>query len=206
MPRRIAGLGLALALAALAGGSPALAQDTCTNAGLIPGEGDLPAFNAAVVCLVNHERAMLGRAPLRSDFRLARAGRHQASDMVRREFFSHFTPEGADVVARVRRTGYIPRRRTWMVGEVLGWELFWASTPQAIVDAWMNSPPHRRALLEPRFRQIGAGAMVGTPVSADPEGVTAAVVLGRVGEDAAARSMRRPRGPLASRAGRPPSG
>jgi uncharacterized protein YkwD len=57
--------------------------------------------------------------------------------------------------------------------------VFWRSTPRAAVNAWLHSPPHRRALLEPRFRQIGAGATIGTPIRTP--GVTVAVELGRGG-------------------------
>jgi uncharacterized protein YkwD len=68
-----------------------------------------------------------------------------------------------------------------MVGEVLAWQDLRRSTPRATVDAWMRSPPHRRSLLDPRFRQIGAAATIGDPVRADTAGVTVAAVLGRVG-------------------------
>jgi hypothetical protein len=63
--------------------------------------------------------------------------------------------------------------RSWVVGENLVWGTEELSTPQALVTAWMNSPPHRENLLKPRFREIGIAAVAGTPVAGnDPTGVT----------------------------------
>jgi hypothetical protein len=63
--------------------------------------------------------------------------------------------------------------RSWTVGENLVWGNGPLSTPQALVTAWMNSPPHRENLLRPAFRELGVAALVGTPVSnSDLTGVT----------------------------------
>ena len=162
-------------------GPPALAQGDCANADLRPGPGDAAAFEHSVVCLVNAEREEAGRPRLQQDWRLARAAELHATDMVVREYFSHFSPGGSDVVERLRRVGYLPQRRFWIAGEVLSWGILWRSTPKAAVDAWLDSLPHRRAMLEPGFREIGAGAKLGNPVRHDYDGVTVAVELGRVG-------------------------
>jgi len=101
-------------------GPPALAQGDCANADLRPGPGDAAAFEHSVVCLVNAEREESGRPRLQQDWRLARAAELHATDMVVREYFSHFSPGGSDVVERLRRVGYLPQRRFWMAGEVFG--------------------------------------------------------------------------------------
>jgi uncharacterized protein YkwD len=172
---------LAVGASALALAPAARAQDDCPNAGLRPERQDIAAFDHAVVCLINLERVNRGRQRLQRDARLALAADRHSADMVGREYFSHFTPAGADVVDRLQRVGYVPGERMWLVGEVLAWGILWRSTPRATVDAWLDSPPHRRALFEPGFRQIGAGAVVGNPVRHDVPGVTVAVELGRVG-------------------------
>jgi uncharacterized protein YkwD len=181
MPNRPRSLACALAFAAaMAVPAPASAQQ-CPDVEMRPGTADLDAYSRAVVCLINVERVERNRLPLDVDGRLALAGEHHATDMVARDYFSHVTPAGADVVARLRRVGYLPVHRTWMAGEVLSWGIFWRSTPKATVDAWLDSPPHKAALIEPDFREIGAGAVVGNPVRNDEPGVTVAVELGRVG-------------------------
>jgi hypothetical protein len=74
---------------------------------------------------------------------------------------------------RIEGTGYMRGARTWTVGENLVWGTGPLSTPQALVTAWMNSPPHRENLLRPTFREIGVAAADGTPVSrSDLTGVT----------------------------------
>jgi uncharacterized protein YkwD len=181
MLRRIAQVSLAVGLTALAAPSLALAGDACPDVGAQPGDAQMRSFERAVVCLINRERGKARRPPLNGNRRLAGAGERQAVDMVRREFFSHSSPEGADVVDRLRRVGYVRPARRWMVAEVLCWNVPALSTPRATVETWMNSPPHRRALLDARFREIGAGAALGNPVSSDTPGVTVAVELGRTG-------------------------
>lgn len=170
---------LAGSLLALAAPAPALAQLSCANADMRAARTNLPGFTRAVVCLINVERIERDRRPLDVDSRLAVAGERHATDMVARDYFSHFTPAGADVVDRLRRVGYLSGRGTWMAGEVLSWGIFWRSTPRATVESWFASAPHKAALLQPDFREIGAGAVVGNPVRTDEAGVTVAAELGR---------------------------
>src|SRR5439155_15940326 len=182
LPRR-AGWGLVLAavVAALATTGMAGAQDDCPNDDLRPSRDQLADYERAVECLINQRRAQAGRAPLERDWRLGRVGQRYASAMVEYRFFAHVSPGGSDLVDRLRRIDYLPRQRYWMAGEVLAWGIFWRSTPRATVRAWWDSPPHREALLNERFREIGAGATIGNPVRRDEPGVTVAVELGRVG-------------------------
>jgi uncharacterized protein YkwD len=178
-PRRLAcAVALAAAVLAASAPAPASAQD-CPFAGIQATADNLPTFTRAVVCLVNVERLERDRRPLDIDSRLVLAGTRHATDMVARDYFSHFTPAGADIAARLRRVGYLPTRGWWMAGEVLAWGVFWRATPRATVDAWFDSPPHKEALLEPGFREIGAGAVAGSPGRQDEPGVTVAAELGR---------------------------
>jgi uncharacterized protein YkwD len=168
---------LALAAAAPA---PARAEVQCANADVLASRDDLPAFTRAVVCLINVERLERDRRPLDIDSRLATAAERHATDMVVRDYFSHFTPAGADMVDRLRRVGYLPDDSgDWMAGEVLAWGVFWRSTPRATVATWFASAPHKAALLDPGFREIGAGAVLGNPVRVEDGGVTVAAELGR---------------------------
>jgi uncharacterized protein YkwD len=103
----------------------------------------------AVVCEVN-------------DVRLQRAAEAHARDMVRRDYFSHVTPEGATVSDRLRESDYITGSVAWRVGEALAWGRNRLSTPAATVTAWLRSPPHRRIVLG-RYREIGIGVAGGDP-------------------------------------------
>ena len=113
--------------------------------------------------LVNAARALHGAPALRPDRRLARAARHHSRDMVARRYFEHVSPGGANLRDRVARTGWLRGRNRWRLAENLGWGSGSLATPDAIVDAWLNSPGHRRILLDRGLRVVGIGIEPGTP-------------------------------------------
>lgn len=159
---------LLLGLVALSLVSPprASAARGCPGADSLPGEVSYAALGRATHCLANRERRERGLRALRASGRLALAARRHARDMVRRTYFSHDSPSGAKFSSRIRRTGYIGATN-WWVGENLAWGAGSASTPHRIVQAWMDSPPHRANLLDRRFREIGVGVAAGVPVPGD---------------------------------------
>jgi uncharacterized protein YkwD len=63
---------------------------------------------------------------------------------------------------------------------VLAWGTRGRSTPAAAVEAWMESDRHRRVLLRRRYRDVGVGVALGTPVRTGPAGATYAAALGAV--------------------------
>ena len=82
--------------------------------------------------------------------------------MVRRRYFAHTSRAGVKFSTRIRRTSYFGSRR-WAVGENLAWGARRRSTPQAIVRSWLDSPAHRRNLLDRRWRDVGVAIVRGTP-------------------------------------------
>jgi uncharacterized protein YkwD len=85
--------------------------------------------------------------------------------MASQNFFSH---EGdGNPASRAAGAGYMAGARAWGVGEDLEWGEGRMGTPKAIVRGWMRSPEHRSVLLSRRFRQVGVGATLGSPVSPD---------------------------------------
>jgi uncharacterized protein YkwD len=133
----------------------------------------------ALVCEIDRLRARRDLRRLDSDDRLAKAARRHAADMVERHYFSHYSPAGADVADRARRTGYAKGSCAWRLGEVLAWGVGGRSTAAATVRAWMDSPGHRRILVSNRYSDVGVGTVAGTPAAEFPHGLTAAAVLGR---------------------------
>jgi uncharacterized protein YkwD len=65
---------------------------------------------------------------------------------------------------RIARTAWARRRKAWAAGEALAWGTGELATPAATVTAWMQSPEHRRILLDPRYRVVGVGEVAGVPV------------------------------------------
>jgi hypothetical protein len=130
----------------------------------------------SIKCEVNAIRRANGLPELRTNYRLRRAARRHALDMVRRRYFAHVTPGGMSVEDRVRGAGFLRGARSWGIGEDLGWGTGPRGTPRAVVAAWMRSPPHRAVILNRRYREGGAGIARGTPTG--DSGVTYVMNLG----------------------------
>lgn len=107
----------------------------------------------AVHCLVNRARATHGLHRLRAARTLARAARSHASDMRKRGFFEHRSPDGTTPQVRARRAGY----RGAVVGETIALSVGRRVSAAAVVRSWLRSPGHRRVLLDPRMRHVGVG-------------------------------------------------
>jgi uncharacterized protein YkwD len=131
----------------------------CADADVVPGTASSRAYTRAVECLVNEQRAGAGLAPLAHDRRLARAARRFSSSMVREGFFAHVSPEGSTLPARARAAGYSGAA----LGETIGWGSGSLATPAAIVQGWMESPPHHEILMSGGFQRIGLGVAPGSP-------------------------------------------
>lgn len=142
----------------------------CDNGGITPAADNLDQVNAAVFCLVNAERTDQGLAPLSQNSQLQQSAAGMAQRIVTEQFFAHETPDGKNLVDRIRPTGYIPRNGDWVVGENLAWGSGGLSTPQAIVNAWMNSPGHRANILAPDYKDIGLATAIGSPTKGQSGG------------------------------------
>lgn len=120
----------------------------------------LNSVEAAVVKLVNQERAKRGLRPLVVRWRLTRPARIHSADMVRRNRLTHYSSNGDSVARRLRRYGYSSwGYRYWTVGEDIArakqGTLY--ATPTVIVQRWMSSSAHRRVILGRTFRDVGMG-------------------------------------------------
>jgi uncharacterized protein YkwD len=177
--RRGVSVGLAAAVVTVPGmGEADARRQACANRN-VEFEAAPELARDALVCEISRLRARRDLRRLDSDDRLAKAARRHASDMVDRHYFSHYSPAGADVADRARRTGYAKRACSWRLGEVLAWGVGGRSTAAATVRAWMASPDHRHILVSNRYSDLGVGTVAGTPDQQYPHGLTAAAVLGR---------------------------
>jgi uncharacterized protein YkwD len=123
------------------------------------------AASKAVRCLIAYERSQRGLTGLRANRKLARAARNHTSYMLANNCFSHQCAGEPDLARRVTATDYLPCTCSWTVAENLAWGRAARSTPAAIVDAWMNSPPHRDTLLNATLRDVGVAMKKGIPGS-----------------------------------------
>ena len=106
-----------------------------------------------VLALVNAERAKVGCAPLTLDARLTAAAAGHSRDMAATDLFSHDSRDGRSFADRIRAAGYpTPRAENIAAGQ---------RTPAAVMAAWMNSPGHRRNILDCTATDIGVASANG---------------------------------------------
>lgn len=144
----------------------------CADSGLLPSSSNLRRIRAATLCLVNRERTRRGRRKLRTQGTLAGVAARYAGQMVRERFFDHVSPSGSTMIQRIRRTPYLRGNvARWSVGENLAWGTGRLASPGQTVRAWMDSPGHRRNILDRSYREIGIGVVLGVPTD-DGDGAT----------------------------------
>ncbi len=125
--------------------------------------------------LVNVERKKHGLPPLFYDEKLTNIAKSHSEDMFERGYFSHRTPEGKDATDRGEIVGYSCRK---MVGNLIYtgiaenifnqkstslplWKAPWVIA-QETVSGWMDSPGHRKNILNDVYQKEGIGVKIDT--------------------------------------------
>ena len=111
----------------------------------------------AIVCLVNYARAQDRRRRLVQRPRLHLAAELKGERVATCKQFSH-TPCGAALTSDVQAAGY----RYSTFGENLFAGTWGHYSARDVVNAWLNSPPHRANMLNGRFRDFGAAPVRAT--------------------------------------------
>jgi uncharacterized protein YkwD len=161
--------------------APAHAQTQCGGVAAAASVAPAAQVSAAVRCLINRTRSVRGLPALRVNERLRLAAVRHGSDMVRRSYFDHVSPDGGTLTDRIRRTGYLSAADDYTLGENIGWGTAELSTPESIFQAWMKSPPHRAVILDRRFREAGVGVVHGVPAAVEGAGATYVLDVGVTG-------------------------
>jgi uncharacterized protein YkwD len=89
---------------------------------------------------------------LKRDAHLDAVAQAHALDMAQQGYFDHHSPQGMDVFDRMESAGC---PHWWTGGENIAAGY---NTPQIAVKAWMDSPGHRRNVLDGNYEYIGVGA------------------------------------------------
>ena len=114
-----------------------------------------PSWSVQVVALVHAERTRQGLAPLSQAPELMQSAALHSQDMASHNFMSHTGSDGSDPGDRMRRAGY--NWYTYGENVAAGY-----GSPASVVAGWMGSPGHRANILDPDFRDVGAGYAYGT--------------------------------------------
>lgn len=108
------------------------------------------SYEEEVVRLVNAIRRENGLGELKLNWELSRVARYKSQDMVDRHYFSHTSPTYGTPFQMIKAFGLSYRS----AGENIAYGY---STPQAVVNGWMNSEGHRKNILNSNYTQIGVG-------------------------------------------------
>ena len=139
-------------------------EDSLTYLTVKPGSRERISLNSAVgtlkvdekaesemFILVNAERAKNGVAALSWSSEIVGVARVHATDMWARRYFGHVSPEGDDVGDRLTKA----KIDYGFAGE----NLALAPTLATAMNGLLNSPGHRANILEPKFKNVGIGAI-----------------------------------------------
>jgi uncharacterized protein YkwD len=168
LTKAVGGLLSAAALAVLAGPTvPAAHASTvaaaCPDANLVPARDNLPRVEAAVLCLINRERSRANLAALTRSSQLDRSSAWHDTEMVQHHFLSETAPGRTTLIERIRAFGYFNGVKNALYSENVGAGPTTNGTAQALMDAWMASPPHKANILYGNFSDIGIAAVLAPP-------------------------------------------
>lgn len=107
-------------------------------------------YEKEVVRLVNEIRVQNGLKELTYNWELSRVARYKSQDMKANRYFSHTSPVYGTPFEMMKNFGITYRS----AGENIAKG---QTSPQAVVNAWMNSSGHRANILNASFTQIGVG-------------------------------------------------
>ncbi|MER5363475.1 CAP domain-containing protein [Streptomyces sp. NPDC002785] len=100
--------------------------------------------------LVNSARDAVGCSPLKANAKLTKAARKHSADMASQRNMSHTGSDGSDPGDRIMHAGY--DRSGYGENVAYGY-----TTPESVMAGWMNSPGHKRNILDCSFKEIGVG-------------------------------------------------
>ncbi|MGW6689976.1 CAP domain-containing protein [Streptomyces sp. NPDC054961] len=127
------------------------AEPAASTAPAAPEASQAPSgAQAEVLALVNTERAAAGCPALTVNAKLTKAAQDHSADMAAHSNMSHTGSDGSDPGQRITRAGY--QWRTYGENVAYGY-----STPAKVMEGWMNSPGHKRNILDCSYKEIGIG-------------------------------------------------
>jgi len=108
------------------------------------------AFQKEVLDLVNKERAKAGVSQLSLDDKLSNVATIKSQDMIDKNYFDHTSPTYGSPYEMMKQFGisYTIAGENIAAGQ---------STPQQVMNDWMNSSGHRGNILNSSYTKLGVG-------------------------------------------------
>lgn len=116
----------------------------------IKNDSALSEYEKEVVRLVNDIRVKNGLNALKINEKLSSVAREKSQNMHDLRYFDHTSPTYGSPFDMMKSFGITYR----YAGENIAMGY---STPEAVVNAWMNSPGHRANILKASYTEIGVG-------------------------------------------------
>ncbi|MCK8826959.1 CAP domain-containing protein [Natroniella acetigena] len=113
-------------------------------------DGNIAAYEAEVVELVNVERERKGLEPYQHNQQVSQVARRKSEDMRDNNYFSHQSPTYGSPFDMLEQYNVEFRA----AGENIAKG---QRSPAQVVRSWMDSPGHRRNILSQEFTDIGVG-------------------------------------------------
>jgi len=117
-----------------------------------------PGLEQAILLQVNQIRSDRGLRPLSASRALHAAAAFQSKALLTQGVFDHDSSAGGAMGDRLRRFYPIGASRAWSVGENLLWGQDGIDAATA-VKLWLESPAHRKIMLDPDWHEFGVGAV-----------------------------------------------
>jgi uncharacterized protein YkwD len=117
-------------------------------------QATLNDYENAVAALINSYRTASGLNAIAYEPTLTYIAKLRSQDLMDRNYFSHYTPEGTTVFNLFRSNGISYR----IGGENLAQAMpAGIGSPEAFMNAWQNSPAHNANMLRVGYNYIGVG-------------------------------------------------
>jgi uncharacterized protein YkwD len=110
-----------------------------------------PREELVMLADINAARQSAGVGPVALDPGLTEVARDFARDMLERRYFGHVSPDGVSLADRLGRA----RLHYTYAGENLAFN----QDEEHAQSRLLQSPPHRAAELDPRYRKVGIGVI-----------------------------------------------
>lgn len=121
----------------------------------VPSSGYMTVDEQKMLELVNSEREKAGLAPLIPDKELIKLARMKSRDMIENNYFGHNSPVYGSPFEMMKSYG--------ISYKYAGENIAGAPTVEKAHSSLMNSPGHRRNILNPNYTHVGIGIIDGGP-------------------------------------------
>jgi uncharacterized protein YkwD len=115
---------------------------------------ELNDYENAVAAYINDYRTASGLNAIAYEPTLTYIAKYRSQDLMDRNYWSHYTPEGTTVFNLFKANGVKYKIGGENLGQATPADI---GSPEAFMDAWKNSPSHNANMLRVGYNYIGVG-------------------------------------------------